>query len=105
MLGLCILRCDGTPADCGHDADGVFFAWLAQPNFVVQLMVETSDDHRMHAVCRNLGGDQLASWSVPDMSRHVQRCIEEVLKPGSRRLGVVLADGRLMSPQSTWRDL
>ena len=56
------------------------------------------------AVCTSLNGEQLASF-VPDRSRQLKRCIEEVLMPGSRRLGVVLPDGRLASPHHTWLEL
>ena len=88
---------------------GEFVAWLTKPDFVVQLALRgaTSAD-RVHAVCRNMFGDLLASWDVRDGlddSKQVKRCIEEVLQTGSRRLGVVLVDGRLMSAQSTWRDV
>ena len=107
-----LFRNDGTPMDVRYYRElvkaeqGEFVAWLTKPDFVVQLALRgaTSAD-RVHAVCRNMFGDQLASWDVPDTSRQVKRCIEEVLQTGSRRLGVVLADGRLMSAQSTWRDI
>ena len=117
---LALFQNDGTPINLPYDLayrydvelidtnQGDFFAWLAQPDYIVQLTLgPRRNDGGARATCRNLHGDQLASWNVRgcDTSENVKLCIEEVLMTGSRKLGVVLVDGRLMSAQSTWRDL
>ena len=115
-----LLRSDDTAIGCGRrllvqglrDLPACMKAWLAEPNFVVQLSIEKGDD-TIEATCRNMIGDELASWTVPDKTRGVKRTIEEVLELGgcapapnrrSRRLGVVFA-GRMVPHPTTWCEL
>jgi len=111
-----LLRSDGTAVACGDNDDGqcdlpvlehgVCFApaQVRQPEFVVQLSLETSTGS-VEAVCRDLGGERLASWIVPDPTTLVKQSVETVLQLRGRKLCVVLPDARLVSPRLTWQCL
>ena len=108
-----LLRSDGEAVVCGDNDDGQCNLPAleegvrlipSQPDFVVQLFIEAVAD-TIEVVCRNLSGEQIASWTVPDKASHVKQCIWKVLAPGCRRLCVVLPDGRLVSSQLTWQHL
>ena len=47
----------------------------------------------------------LAHWQVTDESTSVNDSVALELKPGSRRLRIVVWDNRLVSPKLTWNDL
>merc|ERR1712060_353771 len=101
-----LLRSGGTAVACGKDQylqcripaseEDVFFVpnSLSAPDLVVQLLLETSAG-TVQAVCRDLGGEQLASWILPDEATLVKQSIAKALMPGCRKLCVVLPDGRL----------
>ena len=109
-----LLRSDGAAVTCGNNEvgqcnlpaleEGVRLISSSQPDFVVQLFIEAVAD-TIEVVCRNLSGEQIASWTVPDKASQVKQCIGKVLAPGCRRLRVVLPDGRLVSSQLTWQHL
>merc|ERR1719416_173684 len=111
-----LLRSDGTAVACGDDGDGrcdlpvleegVCFApaQVRQLEFVVQLFLEISTGI-VEAVCRDLGGEQLASWIVADPTTLVKQSVEKMLPLRCRRLRVVLPDGRLVNPRLTWQYL
>merc|ERR1712172_394690 len=95
-----LLRSDGTAVACGANGvgqcripapeDGVFFVptSLSTPDLVVQLWFDTSAGI-LEAVCRDLSGEQLASWILPEEAMLVKQSIATVLMPGCRRLCVV----------------
>ena len=109
-----LLRNDGTAVAYGENGNGqcnipvsrkgVCFAQipLVGPDLVVQLFIEAIGD-KFKAVCRDFGGEELASLIVPDNVILVKQSIEKLFKPGSRNLCVVLPDGRLASSQLTWQ--
>merc|ERR1719296_755976 len=112
-----LLRSDGTAGTavaCGDNGDGqcnlpvledgVCFvpAQVRQLEFVVQLFLETSTS-TFEAICRDMGGEDLASWIVTDPTTLVKQSVEKMLPLRGRRLGVVLPDGRFVSPQLTWQ--
>merc|ERR1712232_1232237 len=111
-----LLRSDGTAVACGYNIygqcnvpapkDDVYFVPISssRPDFVVQLFIEAAEA-TIEAVCRYLSGEQIASWIVPDKASCVKRDIDKMLVPGVRKLGVVLPDGRLLTPKLTWDDL
>ena len=85
--------------------EGVCFAPISlQPDFVVQLFIEAAGD-TFQAICRDLSGEQLASFIVPDNLVLVKQSIEKLTRPGFRRLCVVLPEGRLVTSQLTWQHL
>ena len=112
----CLICSDGTAVACGSNdwgqcnppvsGDVVCFApaQVRQLEFVVQLFLETSTGI-VEAVCRDLGGEQLASWIVADPTTLVKQSVEKMLPLRCRRLCVVLPDGRLVSPRLTWQCL
>ena len=120
-----LLRSDGVAVACGENAEGqcdipapiVGAAYFVPnpgivappPDTVVQLFIEAAGwgplGATMKAVCRDLGGEQLASWIVPDKASCVKRDIDNTLAQGGRKFGVVLPDGRLLTPQLTWYHL
>merc|ERR1712137_1023556 len=86
--------------------EGVSFvpSSLSRPDLVVQLFTEAVGDS-IEVVCRDLGGEQLASWTESNKGSLVKQSIEMAVVPGCRRLCVVLPDGRLVNPHLSWQQL
>ena len=107
------LRNDGTAIACGTNRHGqcripALPATLSywQPDFVVQLSIDAAG----RAICRDFGGESIASWSVGDRRALVQPSVAKMVVArrsalAGRRLRVVLSDGRLVGRQHIWLDV
>ena len=114
MVHTVVLRSDGETVVRGCNEQGqcnvpaleagVYIISSSQPDLVVQLFIKAVAG-TIEVDCRNLSGEQLASWIVPDKASHVKQCIQQELAPIYQRLFVVLPDGRLVGAKLTWQHL
>ena len=126
VFRIIFLRSDGVLVGIGEDPHGTWdVPWPGPPmpdsvrfvppvasqpvDFVVQLDHNVRTEGKvLDVVCLAISGEELARWDVTDELTLVKDSVALKVKPGSRRLWVVLPDNhdnRSVSPDLTWKEL